>query len=384
MQKTGSRLIGGSESSPLLPRKILAQVYSYKSMQETMQQQNNGSEKDLEYDSIGYRSIPCSGRPSDSSSTQHNTPFSTSSACICDGLVNSFDVCVVLPTNCSEPLESGHVVLGALKRIGFDLVTFVGRPPDRQLYVLLRLPLETARSFAESIELHMLLDPAIIGPALEAGNADAGIAPVCIQHRPDVTPMPPYEQIYAPYRRDREHCYVAAAAGAATYQDVYVYDGENSKESSGAGATDAAKSQDHKHPFHKLIRLKLACLLLEQKYPHTGGADPGVSVSHSAQTIRAHLSNGDILACFPLHSSRAEVSALSAEWGRYPFACTEAPVDAIKQYFGEKIGLYFAFADHITLSLWYPAAIGLLVQMHVCVYNSLSGKPISPPVDYGA
>jgi hypothetical protein len=56
----------------------------------------------------------------------------------------------------------------------------------------------------------------------------------------------------------------------------------------------------------------------------------------------------------------------------YPFL--PLPIDAIKEYFGEKVAYYFAFMDHYNSFLVGPAVIGAAFQAAVFALNDFSGK----------
>lgn len=72
-------------------------------------------------------------------------------------------------------------------------------------------------------------------------------------------------------------------------------------------------------------------------------------------TIKAHISDGGcalnlvdlqakgcIVAYFPLHEA-TELKSLKEKWFSWKFAPWKQPLGPIKDYFGEKVGLYFAW-----------------------------------------
>ena len=54
----------------------------------------------------------------------------------------------------------------------------------------------------------------------------------------------------------------------------------------------------------------------------------------------------------------------------------EVPTVAIKEYFGEKIGLYFTFLSHLTTWCMWPMVVGLAIQLHVAVVNDRSAPSV--------
>ena len=80
------------------------------------------------------------------------------------------------------------------------------------------------------------------------------------------------------------------------------------------------------------------------------------------------LRMGTVLSFYPLHN-REVTSELSREWLRPSALPWEQPLFAIKEYFGEKVGLYFTFMAHYTKWLTFPAALGLPVQLYTWATN---------------
>ena len=80
-------------------------------------------------------------------------------------------------------------------------------------------------------------------------------------------------------------------------------------------------------------------------------------------------------AAFPLHDSSDHVdvdvdvdvdvesprSRLGARWARFAAWYKYQPLDEIRDYFGEKIGLYFAWLGAYTAWLLVPSLVGLCV-----------------------
>ena len=75
---------------------------------------------------------------------------------------------------------------------------------------------------------------------------------------------------------------------------------------------------------------------------------------------------GFVADCFPLHE-KERLAAFRADWalnwGLHPFwGGKKQPLLAVRDYFGEKLALYFAWLEHYTESLIFPAVLGLVVQ----------------------
>ena len=97
---------------------------------------------------------------------------------------------------------------------------------------------------------------------------------------------------------------------------------------------------------------------------------------------------GAYLACYPLHDGKHERSAdgecpvnkrqqLKRDWARFGRCFKYQPYDAIKEYFGHEIGLYFAWLGFYTAML-VPLAIVALI---VFLYGILSTGSYIPVLD---
>lgn len=91
--------------------------------------------------------------------------------------------------------------------------------------------------------------------------------------------------------------------------------------------------------------------------------------------IKRYLKNGSIVAYFPLHDYK-EKEILSNKWLYYPKSWLSIlelkkfvfpwyqPTTDIKEYFGEKITLYFVFYSHLCYWLIVPAIISIPIQVY--------------------
>ncbi|KAM9860742.1 anoctamin-5b [Aulostomus maculatus] len=87
--------------------------------------------------------------------------------------------------------------------------------------------------------------------------------------------------------------------------------------------------------------------------------------------IKRLLSNGTYTAAFPLHDCRYWKRARNAEceserynlykhWARFLCFYKEQPLNLIRKYYGEKIGIYFAWLGFYTEMLFFAAVMGLI------------------------
>jgi hypothetical protein len=105
--------------------------------------------------------------------------------------------------------------------------------------------------------------------------------------------------------------------------------------------------------------------------------------------IKAHVAEGGcalnlntlikeqcIVAAYPLHNYE-ELASLRSKWMRWRFAPWGQPLDDIKDYFGEKVGLYFAWLGHYTTWLIFPSIVGVLLFINVA-YQKTADADLVP------
>ncbi|XP_071496822.1 anoctamin-10-like [Diadema antillarum] len=71
------------------------------------------------------------------------------------------------------------------------------------------------------------------------------------------------------------------------------------------------------------------------------------------------LNCGLIKALYPLHTP-VELTSLEKHWYKHSKYFQPQPIEMIRDYFGEKIGIYFSFLGFYTKALFLPAAVGLV------------------------
>ncbi|XP_076011820.1 anoctamin-5-like [Genypterus blacodes] len=108
--------------------------------------------------------------------------------------------------------------------------------------------------------------------------------------------------------------------------------------------------------------------------------------------IKRLLSNGTYTAAFPLHDCRYWKRARNAEceserfnlyshWARFLCFYKEQPLNLIKKYYGEKIGIYFAWLGFYTEMLFFAAIMGLICFIYglLSYDDNKSSKEICDP-----
>ncbi len=226
-------------------------------------------------------------------------------------LASDYDYCVVFPAEKGEFTQKGAGYIRTMRKLGYDLYIYKNINAQHEIFVLIRASLEKLRAFADNRDYLMLLDAKEVEERLRQGNPEESIAPVEISHMPEITPYRPYEKIYGKYSRNID-------------EKLYFHE------------------EGLNHPFRELIRLKVIAMIMESR-PGDGSQN---------LKIRRYIRSKWLKACFPLHN-RAKTEDIEQKWALYPRQ--SLPLHDLKEYFGEKIGLYFAFMEHYTAFLWAPA-----------------------------
>jgi hypothetical protein len=161
--------------------------------------------------------------------------------------------------------------------------------------------------------------------------------PVYIPEDTPETSLSPYEFIYARYEYQREDV-------ARLY-----------------------KTWENRTVFRSVDRLKLIFSIM--KAPHSDGG--------CGLDIYKVLQQGGILGCFPIHD-KLEVLRLQEKWlvfWQWPW---DQPVDDIKNYFGEKVGLYFLWLAHYTAWMLFAGVVGFFCWINIADQNNDPNAVIMP------
>lgn len=106
--------------------------------------------------------------------------------------------------------------------------------------------------------------------------------------------------------------------------------------------------------FSETQALKLLLSIVQA----TAGVDGGAGLG-----LNAMQSKKKILRWFPAHNPTgiAKMTSIWADSFRAPWS---VPVDAVKNYFGERVAFYFAFLGHFALWIIIPAIVGFGIFIH--------------------
>ena len=82
----------------------------------------------------------------------------------------------------------------------------------------------------------------------------------------------------------------------------------------------------------------------------------------------------------PVHEIEGRLEELERIWVKAPFTLTVAqPLDKIRDYYGERIAIYYAFLEELTNALVYPAVVGVLLFIVSLVwFEGSNDNPFTP------
>lgn len=157
-------------------------------------------------------------------------------------LASDFDLCIVFPSKDDAGLDledKGIECMVKLRQHDFEVFAFVGNDEKKSIFVLIRATLDKLRAFADIHNFSMPLDASVAREKLEAGNSSRNIAPVILEHQPQITKLQPFENLYGEYSRLVDETLFLREAGKPD-------------------------------PFCRSIRLKLSVLILHSRPPGDG------------------------------------------------------------------------------------------------------------------
>jgi anoctamin-10/anoctamin-7 len=250
-------------------------------------------------------------------------------------------------------------IVQALNKAGFETkqvysVRDERKPDEKEIYCLIRARPNLIMEHAERMGLLMPLQSMKLKEMAYAGYnfGDTGqyIRPVILTNKV-LEPRfgkecrDPYGDHYAGYRRE------------ARLNDLWVRNGPNGS------------------PFSTMMRLKVIDNVVKAKHIDGGAFIP----------VNTLILKGAALAYYPLHEPK-ELQGLSDQWivwvhkkdGSIKWKFWDIPVTPIKDYFGEKVAIYFAYLTHYTKWLLYPAAAGAIAQIWILAELDVNGQAVLP------
>jgi len=216
-----------------------------------------------------------------------------------------------------------------------------------EVYCKIRCSLVRLLKEADRVNYRLQLDPVILCNVLLQGNLkgppEKRWAPINMPTNSHETDIDPYEHIYMDYRCENP------ADKTSNFNDT-IY-----------------KSWPNNSKFRGVDRLKLIALILKAR------------ISEGGCQIDCYklIKNKCMISFFPLHDA-VELLELEDKWLQACQLPWRQNVTAVKDYYGEKIGMYFTYLGHYTTWLIYAAIGGFIGWIGVAGDNSNPSAPVIP------
>lgn len=251
--------------------------------------------------------------------------------------IDQYDFCLIFPltpgaSDATESIivskEADDIIQKLVLAFGKKYIYQYNKETQSLRYVLIKGSISRIRAKAEHMKYKMLLDEDNIKDAMLEGDRSRAIAPLTIPHHPLSSNIRPYQHIHARYRCDDE------------LQDYYW------------------RHRNLPHPFRRSIRIRFIHHILQESEKFGG-----VGIN-----LRKLSYQGIITAYYPLHSWN-ELDDLEYMWTRFFGMVWNQPIFQIKDYFGERVGLFFTFLEHLHEQYAPPAALGIIFQIILLVLH---------------
>lgn len=223
-------------------------------------------------------------------------------------------------------------VIDRLSHSGVNYKCFYSCQRD-EIYIKLRVTYDRFKLEANKIGYRLKLDPDKLKSKLIQGKKGVWKSLIVIDEKL-VSPYQPHQYIYGSYTMSED-----VRALWQRYPALY---------------------ETEEMIFKGVDRIKLIISILQSKQ---SDSPPGCGMN-----LREMVVKKAVLGQFPLHDYD-ELKVLQMKWLKlyaYPWS---QPVDDIKDYFGERIGLYFLYLQHYTGQLMLPALLGLITFIVKTCYN---------------
>eukprot|EP01035_Chromulina_nebulosa_P017170 gene17170-22686_t len=242
--------------------------------------------------------------------------------------------------NDTRKKNSMKAILDKLAQGGIQTKLFYSVQHD-EVYCKLRAPIERLEKEADRINYKFPVDSTLLANKLKLGNA---IGPEEKHWKPVDIPQFNFETKLYPY----DYIYID-------------YDGESPEN------VALIKKQSNGTIFRGVDRLKLISSIIR-----SSDSQGGCNID-----IFKLKRDGCIIGFFALHDN-VELRYLEEKWLRiFQFPWLQH-IDLVKDYFGEKIGLYFGFLGHYTTWLISAAFFGFFGWIGVAADNNNPNSPVMP------
>jgi len=221
---------------------------------------------------------------------------------------------------------SHHIVTKIQSKCGVESCKIYYSSTKEEIFLEFAPKMREIRTKAAIDNFKLELNPDTLQKISENGIPDQQIGPFTIGDNHRIVPYHPFEFIYGKFKDGEEN--------------MKLYRNRHHKDD---------------HPFTNAIQVKLSLALLENKH-----IEGGLNLD-----LENSIEKGNLLSFFPMHHKDL-CDEIAKQWyqkGRS--APWKKPYHAMRDYLGEKVGLYFRFLGHYTTYLISSAAVGVIMQIVV-------------------
>ncbi|CAK4144578.1 unnamed protein product [Aphanomyces euteiches] len=230
---------------------------------------------------------------------------------------------------------SMRTILQRLANAGLETKMYYSTNRE-MVFCKIRASLERLCKEADRIDLKLEFDPDELKRVAEAGFPERNIAPIRIKDDFSVTKRKAFENIFGKYDMEPR------------LQTVY------------------KKYGPKKIPFRGVDRIKLILSIIG-----ASTNDGGCHLNTTTLELKKCL-----VTSFALHNE-VEQEALTSKWINWSSLPWQQPYSDIKDYYGEKVGLYFVWLGHYTTWLIGPSVVGIAMLADIIIERTVDARLIS-------
>lgn len=212
-------------------------------------------------------------------------------------------------------------IIERLLLANLDLYMFYSSDEEQKyIFIKIKASVDVLKQHAEQIGYPLRVDEIYARDHIDIPHAS-------IANDPNITKLTPYEYIYIPYNGEKQGMF--------------------------------ANASGYNHPFSPTVRIKLILSIMQT-----------FGTGCCSMNLEKLIASKSIVSYFPLHDAESR-DILAKHWFPLHINPRYQPFDEIKEYFGEKVGIYYAFFGHYTSWLGPLSIAGLIVCLDIIIESAI-------------